>query len=377
MSESGSLAGDRERVVIEEECGMSPPLTPPQNARTASTTSWVPSDVIAGAHAPAHVYREVPRSRCGALCLAFALLMLSAHSGETQTGGMPAHVEQKVREMGRVINPPETAKLYSQLHQKEPYAGVKIARDIRYGPDERQALDVFMPDPIGGGPRPVLMFVHGGAFVAGNKKGPPGSFYFDNVGIWAVHSGLIGVNITYRLAPTYKWPTGAEDLASALRWVVQSISPYAGDPRRIFVVGHSAGAVHVADYLALPRLHVDPTGPGLKGAILISGLFDVARFPAGPGNKAYYGEDPSKYAEQSSQAGLLKTPVPLLVVYAELDPPSFEAESKALYEELCKANKCPRLVRLGKHSHMSEVYSINTADAELANRIADFVNAMQ
>jgi acetyl esterase/lipase len=315
--------------------------------------------------------------RCAALGLGLALLTLSTHSGETQSGGMPVQVEQKLGEMGRVINPPETAKLYSPLHEKEPYAGVKIARDIKYGPDERQALDVFMPDQTGGGPRPILMFVHGGAFVAGTKKGPPGSFYFDNIGVWAVRSGWIGVNITYRLAPTYAWPTGAEDLASALRWVVGGISRFGGDPHRIFIAGHSAGAVHVADYLALPRLHIDANGPGVKGAVLVSGLFDVARFPAGPGNKAYYGEDASKYGERSSQPGLLKTPVPLLVVYAELDPPSFEVESKALHEELCKANKCPRLVRLAKHSHMSEVYSINTEDRELANQIKEFVNALR
>jgi triacylglycerol lipase len=289
---------------------------------------------------------------------------------------MPAQVEEKVREMGRVIDPPATIKLYDPLHSKEPFAGVKIVRDISYGPDARHLLDVFTPDQTGGGPRPVLIFVHGGAFVAGNKKGPPGSFYFDNVGVWAVRSGWIGVNITYRLAPRHTWPTGAEDLASALRWVIQNISQHGGDARRIFVAGHSAGAVHLADYLALSRLHVDPSGPGVTGAILISGLFDVARFPAGVGNKAYYGEDASRYRERSSQPGLLKTTVPLLVVYAELDPPSFEVESKALHEELCKANKCPRLVRLGKHSHMSEVFSINTTDAELASQMANFVKAI-
>jgi len=77
--------------------------------------------------------------------------------------------------------------------------------------------------------------------------------------------------------------------------------------------------------------------------------------------------------------GFLQLPprAPELVVYAELDPPSFEVESKALCEELCKANKCPRLVRLAKHSHMSEVYSINTEDMELANQITEFVNAMR
>ena len=286
---------------------------------------------------------------------------------------MPADVEQKVREMGRVINPPETGRLYSPLHEKEPYAGVTITRDIKYGPDARHALDVFTPGTAGAAPRPVLMFVHGGAFIAGNKKGPPGSFWYDNIGVWAVRRGLIGVNITYRLAPTHPWPTGAEDLSSALRWVVHNIARHGGDPRQVFLAGHSAGAVHVADYLALTRLHVDPMDAGVKGAILISGLFDVARFPAGAGNKAYYGDDPSKYADRSSQPGLLRTAVSLLVVYGELDPASFEIESKALSDELCKAQRCPRLVRLARHSHMSEIYSINTADTELSNAIADFV----
>jgi triacylglycerol lipase len=316
------------------------------------------------------------QSRCAALGLSLALLTLSPPSGQAQTGGMPAPVEQRLRDMGRVINPPETAKLYSPLHKKEPHGGVKIIRDIKYGADERQALDVFAPDQTDGS-RPVLVFVHGGAFVAGNKKGPPGSFYYDNIGVWAVGRGLIGVNITYRLAPKHTWPTGAEDLASALRWVANGIAQFGGDRHRIFLAGHSAGAVHVADYLALPRLHVEPDGPGVKGAILISGLFDLARFPAGSGNKAYFGEDASKYPERSSQPGLLRTPVPLLVVYAELDPPSFEVESKALSEELCQARRCPRLVRLSRHNHMSEVYSINTDDAELANHIAAFVNSVR
>ena len=308
-----------------------------------------------------------------ALGLAIVLLLF-AMSGEAQTAGMPAHVEQKLREMGRVIDPPGTGRLYGPLHEREPYAGVTIARDIKYGSDARQALDVFTLEPGASGARPVLMFVHGGAFIAGNKKGPPGSFYYDNIGVWAVRRGLVGVNLTYRLAPAHTWPTGAEDVASALRWVVQNIARHGGDPRQIFLSGHSAGAVHVADYLALPRLHVDPTDAGVKGAILISGLFDVARFPAGAGNKAYYGEDTSKYAERSSQPGLLRTSVPLLIVYGELDPASFELEATSLTDALCKVQRCPRLVRLARHSHMSEIYSINTADTELSNEIANFVN---
>ena len=297
-------------------------------------------------------------------------LFASAHHAAAQ---VPDDIAAKLRELGRVIAVPQTLALYAPLHkEKDPYAGVKIVRDLKYGADERQALDVYVPESAARGPRPIFMFVHGGAFVAGNKKGPPGTFYYENVGVWAARNGMIGVNITYRLAPAHKWPTGAEDTASAVKWVIENIKPHGGDPRRIFLAGHSAGAVHVADFLAFPQIHGAP-GPRVKGAILISGAFDVARFPSGPPNKAYYGDDASKYPAASPQPGLMKTKVPLLVAYAELDPPEFVTESKILSAELCKLKKCPRLLELAKHSHMSETFSINTGDMALVGPIAEFV----
>ncbi len=242
------------------------------------------------------------RSLRNACLLAGALLALAAPQA---FGQVPADVAEKLRELGRGILVPQTLALYAPFHtEKEPYAGVKIVRDAKYGADERQALDVFVPENMSGGPRPVLIFVHGGAFVAGNKKGPPGTFYYDNLGVWAARNGMIGVNIAYRLAPANKWPTGAQDTGTAVKWVIDNIAGHGGDPARIFLSGHSAGAVHVADYIAFPQFHAGPSGPGIKGAILISGAFDVARFPAGPPNKAYYGEDVSKYAERSPQPGL-------------------------------------------------------------------------
>jgi len=312
----------------------------------------------------------IDRSLRSACLLAAALLLLAAPA----FAQVPPDVAEKLRELGRGILVPQTLAIYAPFHtEKEPYAGVKIVRDAKYGTEERQALDVFVPENMSGGPRPVLIFVHGGAFVAGNKKGPPGTFYYDNLGVWAVRNGMVAVNITYRLAPANKWPAGAQDTATAVKWVIDNIASHGGDPARIFLAGHSAGAVHVADYLAFPQFHAGPSGPGIKGAILISGVFDVARFPAGPPNKAYYGEDVSKYAERSPQPGLLKTTVPLLVAYAELDPPEFVVESKALNEALCKAERCPRLIELAKHSHMSETLSINTGDTLLVGPIAEFV----
>src|ERR1700759_5391266 len=108
----------------------------------------------------------------------------------------------RMRELGEQIVPAAiegTEKLYAPYHEREPYQSVKVSRDQAYGTDARHLLDVFAPQP-GGAPRPVLLFVHGGGFVAGDKH-RPGSPYQDNVALWAVRHGMVGVNMTYRLAP--------------------------------------------------------------------------------------------------------------------------------------------------------------------------------
>ena len=126
-------------------------------------------------------------------------------------------------------------------------------------------------------------------------------------------------------------------------------------------MGHSAGAVHAATYVANPKFH-GPRGIGLAGAILVSGLYDFAKFPPGPPEKAYFGEEEAKRAEASTLALLPETRIRLMVVYGELDPAQFIEQSKLMGDALCKANRCSSLLRLPKHSHMSEVYAINTKD---------------
>ncbi|MFX9688552.1 alpha/beta hydrolase, partial [Acinetobacter baumannii] len=81
-----------------------------------------------------------------------------------------------------------------------------VERDVKYGPAERHLLDVFVPEKNPGA-RPVLIYVHGGGFVAGNKR-PPNSPFYDNILLWAVNNGCVGVNTTYRLAPASPWPAG-------------------------------------------------------------------------------------------------------------------------------------------------------------------------
>jgi triacylglycerol lipase len=284
---------------------------------------------------------------------------------------MPPDIAAKLAEIGPVINPPATAKLYVPLHEKEPYQGVKVARAVKYGPDERNVLDVFAPEAPSATPRPVLIYIHGGGFVAGTNRAP-GSPFYDNIVLFAARNGMVGVNATYRLAPKHPWPAGAEDMGAVVRWVGETIASYGGDPGRVYLMGNSAGSVHVATYVAHPQFH-GPKGIGLAGAILVSGLYDIAALEVGDGEKAYFGEDASKYAERSSLAGLVKATIPLMTVNAELDPPQFIAQGKALTEALVKAGRQPRRVTLAKHSHISQVYAINTADTSLSAEVLAFV----
>ncbi len=250
--------------------------------------------------------------------LVMAAVMI-ASAASAQQGPMPAEIATKLQELGRVIDPPKTAALYAPLQQKEPYQGVRVERDVKYGPADRNLLDVFVPETADS-KRPVLIFVHGGAFTAGNKRGPNASPFYDNIMLWAVKNGFVGVNTTYRLAPQSPWPAAAEDLANVVQWVADNAASRGGDPARVYLMGHSAGAVHVSSYVSHPKFH-KVGGGGLAGAIMVSGLYNPTAETVGEPEKAYFGTDPTLYAERSSLRGLLATKLPLMIAAAELDPP--------------------------------------------------------
>jgi acetyl esterase/lipase len=297
---------------------------------------------------------------------------LLASTAWAQQSPMSEDLAWKLLEIGRVVDPAKTAALYAPMQEKGPYSGVRIERDLKYGPAERHLLDVFMPE-TGSSARPVLIYVHGGAFVGGNRRSPPGAPFYDNIMLWAVKNGFVGVNTTYRLAPASPWPSGAEDLASVVQWVTEKIAERGGDPARIFLMGQSAGAVHVAGYVSHPELH-KVKGGGLAGAIMISGIYELTGSPLGDPEIAYFGSDPSRYAGRSSLKGLVESKTPLMITAAELDPPRFIEQFELMKQATCKgANGCAKSFMLPQHSHMSEVYAINTDDTRLTDQVLEFV----
>lgn len=240
---------------------------------------------------------------------------------------------------------------------------------MRYGTHERHRLDVFTPD--GAQRLPVLLFMHGGAYVGGDKH-IDGSPFYTNIGAWAARNGMVGVNMTYRLAPQATWPAAQEDIASAVRWVRANVAAHGGDPSRIILMGHSAGASHVSNYLAHPRFH-GADGPGVAGAVIVSAFYDFEKLNATQTFFQYHGNDRAQYVQRSPLRGLLESRVPMLFAVAEFDTPDFNQQAEILKDTFCRAGRCPRMLMLPRHSHMSEIYSVGTADVGLANEILGFV----
>lgn len=117
---------------------------------------------------------------------------------------------------------------------------VNVKKDIAYGSDKLQKLDVYLPLGSKARKRPVHIFVHGGAWKIGNKK------RFSSHAKLNTDQGIIFVSINYRLSPKDKHPAHVEDCARAVKWVYDNIGAYGGDVNRIHISGHSAGAHLVA-----------------------------------------------------------------------------------------------------------------------------------
>lgn len=281
---------------------------------------------------------------------------------------------QKLASLGTAIVPDMiigTAALYAPLHSRAPAPDVKVSLDLQYGDDERQRLDVYSP-AAATQQRPVLLFVHGGGFVAGDKRQPNSPFY-ENVGRWAVRNGLIGVAMTYRLAPEHRWPSGSDDLASAVRFVRQCIGEFGGDASRIYLMGQSAGAVHVGSYLAREQ---SPSKDGWQpaGAILVSGMYDTATMERNLPYDAYFGGNPAVDAERPFLEALARTRVPLMSVIGELEPVDFLRQFNLLNSAyLQQHQRLPRIVQMAGHNHLSTVMHLNTDDQTLAHPLLEFI----
>ena len=281
---------------------------------------------------------------------------------------------KQIKALGREINLEALGSTRAVIEPLIPDSfldGVTVARDIVYGDDERHRLDVFTAEG-GKSLKPVLLFVHGGGFIAGDKHAD-GSPYYSNIGAWAANNGFAGVNMTYRLAPDNKWPAGSEDIRKAIEFIQNHGKEYGLDADNVFLMGQSAGGAHVAGYLAHPELYANQPH-GVKGSILLSAVYDYVAMPTTPMEQAYLGEDESLYFERSALAGLLEVDIPLLISTAENDPPKFQAQALQFLNALQgKKGEMPGYVHMLGQNHLSVALYLGLPEDQLAPQLKRFI----
>ena len=161
--------------------------------------------------------------------------------------------------------------LLNLLSPKE-FASRRVAHGLSYGPHRRERLDIYAPRS-GSGPWPVIYFVYGGAWYQGDRS------YYEFAARALAAAGYVVVIADYRLVPEVEYPTFLEDAAAGFAWTVEHVAQYGGDPARIALMGHSAGAYNAVMLLLVQRFlpamgHADR----IRAFVGLSGPYDFYPF---------------------------------------------------------------------------------------------------
>jgi len=367
----------------------------------------------------------------------FLILLMTG----TAAAQVPPDIEAGLKKIGQIVDPACTAKFYRPLMPKndyntywpvgasEPagiaqlYPGVALARDVSFGKNPKDLIDIFSSEK-GGGNRTVLIYVPGGQGNKIEQQAREGNAFYDNIGRWAVKNDMVGV--TMQRHPGANWDDGGKDISTMIQWLEANIAKYKGNPDRMFIWAHSAGNGPLGVYIGHPEIH-GPKGPGVKGAIFmsgnpvpgiggnegrggrgdrgapagaaanplagagstcgiaqgagvganagaISGPSSVSAGGAAPPRGGAQPVDAATQAARSNLPGFKSTKVAIVLARAELDPGvtgAMAASDIALHDELCKAGQehCPTMLYLKGESHMSEVFSIDTPDKTVSGPI--------
>jgi hypothetical protein len=238
---------------------------------------------------------------------------------------------------------------FSEVLKDSPREGVNVSCDISYGDHTRQVIDVYLPDEITEPPPVVYLAQH----------------------------GIAGINIGYRLADHATYPGATLDIGRVVAWTRAHATRYGWDPRRIFLMSHSAGGAHAGSY-GYNRRFWPAGGSLLAGMILVSGRVRADNLPENPNARKveqYYGLDDTKFDDYSPVTHVDADSLPTFVAWAEFENPLIDVYSAELVYRLANAKRrSPPSMWLAGHNHTSAIAHIGTSDERLGQAIVDFVN---
>jgi acetyl esterase/lipase len=154
------------------------------------------------------------------------------------------------------------------------FSDTETTKDIAYGTEPWQKLDVYVPPHSSGQSLPVVVFFYGGSWKDGSKD------MYPFVGEAFAKQGYITVIADYSKYPQVKFPTFVEDGAKAVAWTYRHIAEYQGDPKRLFIAGHSAGA-HIGAMVVADNQYLQAEGltPSIINAFAgLSGPYDFVPY---------------------------------------------------------------------------------------------------
>ena len=248
---------------------------------------------------------------------------------------------------------------------------IREVTDIGYfegaGKDSaKHKLDLFIPpNPENA---PIFFFVHGGAWVQGDKN-----FFgiYSAIGRFAAQNGMIGVVISYRLTPKVKHPSHAEDVARAIAWTTNNIKKYVGDPEKIILCGHSAGGHLVSLVTCDPTYFktekVNPSS--IKGVISISGVYEIPAIILGN----VFGNTPEKKVQASPITHVRKGLPPFLILCADKELPLCTSADCKKFQKALEENGNPvKFQEISPSNHMKMVFDAGKPEKQVANLILQF-----
>lgn len=261
-------------------------------------------------------------------------------------------------------------------------------RDIPYAEPalERQVLDIHAPKDAKN--LPVVFWIHGGGWQAGDK-----SLVQEKPKLFVDH-GFVFVSTNYRLLPKVEMETIFRDVAKSIGWVHRNIAAHGGDPTRIFVMGHSAGA-QLAALMCIDDRYLKAEGVPLsvlKGCVPVDGdTYDVPAIietaetrlrvhgepPPKNGHRQKFGNDPEKHKDYSAVTHIAKGRgiPPFLILYVA-DHPDTSAQAKRLAKVLKDAEIPATLFGAKDTNHSKLNENLGTPGDPATKALEDFVSAL-
>ncbi len=242
-----------------------------------------------------------------------------------------------------------------------PQSGPTVQKGIVYSTVDKTELKLDIVRPVGDGPFPLIIWLHGGGYQAGDRQD-----FMDTI-LSLAKRGYAGASIDYRLAPKYKWPAQLDDARTALAFLRDKAKEYRIDPDQVGVAGGSAGG-HLALMLGLaPR---DGKRAGIRAVVNIFGPSDFRTLtPTDLGNeilRQVLGRDingvfldllgtSDRKAKIMTEASpityVTKDNPPVLTLHGTEDPLCPLSQSKALHEALRKAGVTEKLLVIEGAGH--------------------------